>query len=173
WRPGPTPSQAMIFTKHDAVGVIVALGTDSSPEDLDAWRRIDNDWREAGGAETPPPGILGTASVWTALCDLAPELIVDTIGHKVEKAMPFEGIDNTAVSLIEQGFAVWRSEREDERREYAVVAPRNRHTILNQWLWWNGERELSPFGRCLIYATKLHYEFNVFRSGMRGIRRRR
>jgi hypothetical protein len=160
--PEPHPRrQALLFRRHDVLGVAIALEDPASSKDLDGWRELLATWREAAGDGAVPGATLG--ETFTFCCGLdAVSASPDAAGPAVSAAMlacglpvwdaPFEPADDVAA---------WDGEDPVGRRIVAVLAPFGGRDELSRLFWWTGEREMPRMVRYQVHAAKLRYEERV------------
>jgi hypothetical protein len=163
-------AQAFCFIRHDVIGIGVALASTAPRARLETWGAILRAWAAAGGDDAPPPQILGITRSFLAHVDGEPAQIPTTYGGDVIGALREAGLDAwMAPYRTADGFALW--DWVDQRGARIVVAMSTRadEDDLSRWLWWQGDRELAPFGRYLLNASKLAYEARVYEATREGI----
>lgn len=163
--------QAILFQRHDVIGVALALEDPGSSKDLEGWRELLGTWRDAlaaegGSAAIDPDGpvpdaILG--ETLTFLCGYdAPEATPDVLGSAVGQAVHRCGLQMWDAPYEPGGdLILWDGEGTGGRRVVAALAPAGDRDELSRLFWWDGERELAPMARYQVNAAKLRYEARV------------
>jgi hypothetical protein len=156
-------SQAYAFTRHDVVGVCVAVASTAEEDELATWAALLREWREAGGDLAPGPQLLGRDVCFVADVDGPAEGVPGRLGDPVRTALRATGLDCWEPPFrTVDGFTLWEWQDTTAPRVYAAVSPREASDDLSRGLWWQGARELPPFARYLLNAAKLTYEGRVY-----------
>ena len=158
----PSPRrQALLFRRHDVLGLATALEDPASSKDLEGWRELLATWRAAVGDLPLPGALLGETFTFSCGVD-AVSVRPEAAGPAVVASMrscglpvwdaPFEPTDDVAV---------WDGEDQAGRRIVAVLAPFGDRDELSRLFWWTGEREMPSMVRYQVHAAKLRYEERV------------
>lgn len=165
-RPGAgARCRAFLFVKHDVIGFAARLTLPDASPDIDAWSKLYDEWDSASLGR--PDGLLGDALIFTAASTTGYAEVPSRLEHDVESAFPCGPI--YAPFVTDQGVVLWEGERKEQSRVFAAVGS---DEWVTHWLWWSGDRELADFPRCLIYSSKLYYEFDIYRTDMSLIRQK-
>ena len=163
-------AQAYAFTRHDVVGVCVALASTSERDQLATWARLLDEWRAAGGALAPIQQLLGTDLCFVADADGQPADLAGRHGSEVTATLRAAGLDVWDEPFrTADGFTLWEWQDPAGQRVFAALSTRAASDDLSRWLWWQGDRELPPFARYLLNASKLAYEVRVYDEYHRAI----
>jgi hypothetical protein len=156
-------AQAYVFTRHDVVGICVALASTSDRDQLATWARLLDEWRAAGGALAPIQQLLGTDLCFVADVDGQPAEFARRHGSEVAAALRTAGLDLWDEPFrTADGFTLWEWQDPAGQRVFAALSTRAASEDLSRWLWWQEDRELPPFARYLLNASKLGYEVRVY-----------
>ena len=163
-------AQAYAFIRHDVIGVSVALASTQDDDALTTWGTLLAEWRAATGDDRPPPQLLGGDYCFIAHADGDPAQLPERYGSDVWKALQAAGLDCWDVPFrTADGFSIWEWQDPAARRVLAFLSTRAGEDDLSRWLWWQGDRELAPFGRYLLNAAKLAYEARVYEGARRSM----
>lgn len=151
--------QALVFGRHDVVGLSIAFDDPASTKDLDGWRELLETWDEATGERTVPDAMLGETLTFLCAYD-APT--TDPLGPAVERSIRACELRvwNTPYEP-QAGIMLWDGGDEGRRRVVAAVAPLSSRDELSRLFWWNGERELPSMAQYQVHAAKVRYEERV------------
>lgn len=156
-------AQAYAFTRHDVVGVCVALASTSTRDQLATWTALFDEWRTAGGPLAPVQQLLGTDLCFVADVDGELDAFAKRHGAEVTATLRAAGLDVWDEPFrTADGFTLWAWQDPAGHRVFAALSTRAASDDLSRWLWWQGDRELPPFARYLLNASKLGYEVRVY-----------
>jgi hypothetical protein len=166
-------AQAYAFTRHDVVGVCVALASTSERDALATWAQVLDEWRAAGGLVAPIRQLLGTDLCFVADVDGQLETFARRHGAEVTATLRAAGLDVWDEPFrTADGYTLWEWQDNAGGRVFAALSTRAGSDDLSRWLWWQGDRELPPFARYLLNASKLGYEVRVYDGYHRAISER-
>ncbi|MFC8849197.1 MULTISPECIES: CATRA conflict system CASPASE/TPR repeat-associated protein [unclassified Micromonospora] len=175
--------QAILRRCHDVLNLSVALAprvvaaderaiVDSTAADDPAlwWVDLDRRWHLASAGRSGT--VLGEAVLCAAVVAGAVpvgEAGIERLGRQLAPYLPpeREGVGWWSSGLlVDDGLVVWETTpREDGRvrRRFLIVADEQAQTSLSAWLWSDGGVGTPPLARYLLHATKIHYQFRVWR----------
>ncbi len=166
-------AQAYAFTRHDVVGICIALASTSERDQFSTWSGLLDEWRTAGGAVPQITQLLGTDLCFVADVDGDLEAFAKRHGEGVTTTLRGAGLDLWDVPFrTADGFTLWEWQDNAGQRVFAALSTRAAADDLSRWLWWQGDRELPPFARYLLNASKLGYEVRVYDEYHRGMGQR-
>ncbi len=153
--------QALLFRRHDVLGMAIGLEDPASSKELEGWRELLGTWRDAAGDEAFPDAMLG--ETLTFLCGYdAVAAPSDAWSSAVAPAMHACGLSVwDAPYEPEDGVVLWDGEAPGGRRVVSVLAPLGLRDELSRLFWWSGEREMPRMTRYQVHAAKLRYEERV------------
>jgi hypothetical protein len=153
--------QALLFRRHDVLGVAIALEDPASSKELEGWRELLGTWRDAVGDKPVPGAMLG--ETLTFLCSFdAVAPTPDALNSAVGQAMQACGLPVwDAPYGPENGVVLWDGDGPGGRRVVSVLAPLGSREELSRLFWWAGEREMPRMTRYQMHAAKLRYEERV------------
>jgi hypothetical protein len=180
-RPGQAAIyQAVAYRSHDVVGVMIMLAPNTPSA---TWRDLDTEWSKATAPmpPRPPDAVLGTAMVHIGLLPpgeprvlkpaelaarLLPELPEPTSGRWVSCWCA------SAARRITLWELPWRDGRPvTTHRRLLVVAPADRETEVDQWLWSRPQPGLTPLTGYLLHSAKVRHEHAVLVRDLPKLRR--
>jgi hypothetical protein len=177
-RPDPAAVyQAVAYRSHDVVGVMIMLAPNTPSA---TWRDLDAEWSKAT-ASTPPDAALGTAMVHIGLLprDAPPDSKPAELAARLLPELPEPtsgGWMSCWCASAARRSTLWELPWRDGRpvtmhRRLLVVAPADRETELDQWLWSRPEPGLTPLTRYLLHTAKVRYEHAVLVRDLPKLRR--
>jgi hypothetical protein len=154
--------QAVLFARHDVVGLAIALEDPVASKDLKGWRELWELWGTVRPERSAGESLLGECLSFLGEYD-APTTPVEALGAAVRHSMQGTGLVVwDAPSTEEAGTVLWDGEDADAGRIVAVLAPAGQGDALSRRFWWSGDHELAPMGRYQLHAAKLGYESRVY-----------
>jgi CASPASE and TPR Repeat-associated protein len=167
--PGTGPRrQALMFRRHDVIGVAVALEDPLASKELDGWGELLEQWRGAVAgqsdqrvqAESVPEGLLG--ETYTLMCEYEGTTTPEGLGSVVTRAMDGCGLRIwDALYSPNEAISMWDGEDAGGRRIVAALTPTGGRDELSELFWWSGEKELARMALYQVHASKLRYEARV------------
>ena len=159
--PGAGPGrQALMFSRHDIVGLAIAFDDPSSSKELDGWRELLEMWKGATGELVVPDAMLGETLTFLCAYDATS---TDALGTTVERAMRSCGVRvwNTPYEP-QAGIVLWDGDEPSGLRVVAALAPLGSRDELSRLFWWAGEQELARMTQYQVHAAKVRYEERVY-----------
>lgn len=163
--------QAAAFRHHDVVGVSVMLAPSSA-----SWQQLSQRWRDAT-SEVPLAAALGTAELHIGLVpDLPadPTDLADALRTQVPE--PHDGHWPPCWSASRRrGTTLWELPWRDPvsvptDRRFLALAPQDRETELDRWLWTDGTPLVAPLTRHLLHAAKIRHLHRVLTADLPRLR---
>jgi hypothetical protein len=153
--------QAMMFGRHDVVGLAVAFDDPVSSKELDGWRELFEMWKEATDGLSVPETLLGETLTFLCAYD-APS--TDRLHAIVGRAMRSCGLRIWDTPFEPQtGVVAWDGDDAGSRRVVAALASLGSRDDLSRLFWWAGEHELARMAQYQVHAAKVRYEERVHR----------
>jgi hypothetical protein len=166
--------QALLYRVHDVIGVSVQLAPN---DDRVGWDRLHEQWTTRMPA--PPPGVLGTVSIDTALVpgrrrwfggrsDRPESLARSLAPHVAEPVADWAD----AWCRTDDGVLTWElppDETLTHRRLLAVTGARN-EPAMDDWTWTSDRPGLPPLTRYLLHAAKVRDQNRVLEDSLPRVR---
>jgi hypothetical protein len=169
--------QAFLLAQHDVVVQVGCLAPNRAADSSDTWQALYNEWHARAGGDARPAAALGEAVL------LIGALPADGLDLNARERAVWAALNPHSSAAgrggrfrMATGVALWEAERSSGRRLFAALAPIERESELESWVWAkpeDGYPELAPFGRYLLHAAKLRYQLEVYLRDAPAIRRAR
>jgi CASPASE and TPR Repeat-associated protein len=164
-REGEGLAQAIVFARHDTVGMVATLAATTGEDGPGEWADLYARWTAEVDSDEAPDGILGEAFVLVALGD--PRAHGQPFPPNLAEAAA-KGLSGIATgtaplpAMIEPDAAMWDGLDARRRRVVGIIGSKDQEAALDRLVWWEGESELPALGRYLLNASKLDYEARVY-----------